>query len=77
MLQILDTAMTPRRFRELVILDRYMNELKTEIRLQQQRAAGLTDAAESLQAAEMLASLERALAALEVRMSSTRPSKAW
>lgn len=69
--------MTPGRFRELVILDRYMNELKAEISLQQQRAARLTDAAESVQAARMLASLERALAALEVRMSTTRPGRSW
>ncbi|WER49201.1 hypothetical protein CupriaWKF_18735 [Cupriavidus sp. WKF15] len=53
-----------------------MNELKAEIHLQQQRAARLTDAAESMKAAEMLASLERALAALEVRLSSTRPGRA-
>jgi hypothetical protein len=66
--------MTPGRFRELVILDRYMNELKAEISLQQQRAARLTNAAESVQA---LASLERALAALEVRMSTTRPGRSW
>ncbi|CAG9164581.1 hypothetical protein LMG23994_00414 [Cupriavidus pinatubonensis] len=68
--------MTPGRFRELVILDRYMNELKAEISLQQQRAARLTDAAESLKVAETVASLERALAALEVRLNSTRLSKA-
>lgn len=67
--------MTPGRFRELVILDRYMNELKAEISLQQQRATRLTDEAESIKAAEMLVSLERALAALEVRMSTTRPSR--
>ncbi|MFC4521181.1 hypothetical protein [Cupriavidus pinatubonensis] len=53
-----------------------MNELKAEISLQQQRAARLTDAAESLKVAETVASLERALAALEVRLNSTRLSKA-
>lgn len=54
-----------------------MNELKAEISLQQQRAARLTDAAESLKATQALASLERALAAMEVRMSTTRPGRSW
>ncbi|WP_181184558.1 hypothetical protein [Cupriavidus pinatubonensis] len=53
-----------------------MSELKAEINLQQQRAARVTDAAESLKVAETVASLERALAALQVRVNSTRLSKA-